>query len=117
MKSTDERIARMTFASVYPLYIAKVIRKGSTIVELDDVICWFLDINQDNLNRYKEEALTFEQLFAEVKPVTESTLITGKICGIDIASIETPLTQKVRQLDKIVDELTKGWKLEKIKRS
>lgn len=117
MKSADERIAAMTFNSIYPLYVNKVIRKGRTNEELDEIICWFLAMNQQKLEEYKNLPISFEQLFHEQTPVATCSLITGKICGVDIQSIENKLTKYVRQIDKIVDELAQGRTIERIKRT
>ena len=110
----NERFAKMTFASVYPLYLAKVGRKGRTKTELHQVIQWLTGFNDMNLQQLIDEKVTFKIFFerAELNPKAE--LITGTICGYKIEEIENPLTKQVRYLDKLVDELAKGKKMEKI---
>lgn len=120
MKTTkvhDERIANMTFASVYPHYVAKVEKKGRTVEELHQVISWLTGFNEEDLQRQIESDATFEQVFAEATVNPNARLITGSICGYRVEEIETPLTRQVRYLDKLVDELAKGRKMEKILRS
>jgi hypothetical protein len=116
-KEHDERIANMTFASVYPHYVVKVEKKGRTEGELHQVISWLTGFHAKDLNRLIENKATFEQFFAEASVNPEVSLITGSICGYRIEEIETPLTKQVRYLDKLVDELAKGRKMEKILRS
>lgn len=113
----DERFATMTFASVYPHYVAKVEKKGRTVEELHQVIAWLTGFDADDLQRLTENDATFEQFFGEATIHPNAPLITGTICGYRIEDIETPLTRKVRYLDKLVDELARGRKMEKILRS
>ena len=115
-KEHDERIAKMTFASVYPLYVAKVQKKGRTIEELHEVVTWLTGFTQIDLNRLIDEEVTFHQFFAKASVNPHASLITGTICGYRVEEIETPLTQQVRYLDKLVDELAKGRKMERILR-
>ena len=120
MKTTrahDERIAAMTFASVYPHYVAKVEKKGRTVDERHQVISWLTGFKSHDLVRLIEEDVTFERFFAEATLNPNASLITGSICGYRIEEIETPLTKQVRYLDKVVDELAKGRKIDKILRS
>ncbi len=120
MKTTpehDQRIANMTFASVYPLYVAKVEKKGRTVDELHQVIAWLTGFNEAELKAQIENESTFQDFFAEATLNPHASLITGVICGYRIEEIETPLTQQVRYLDKLVDELAKGRKMEKILRA
>lgn len=120
MKSTthhDERMAKMIFGSVYPLYVTKVVRKGRTEAELLQVIEWLTGFDEIKVKELIEEKVTFETFFDKAKLNTNATLITGLICGYRVEEIENPLTQKVRYLDKLVDELAKGRKMEKILRS
>ena len=120
MKSTashDERIAKMTFASVYPLYVAKVEKKGRTREELDQVIEWLTGFKKDKLQDLIDQKVTFETFFQKAKLNKNANLITGLICGYRVEDIENPLTQKARYLDKLVDELAKGKKMEKILRT
>ena len=112
----DERIAKMTFASVYPHYLAKVEKKGRTKEELHQVINWLTGFNEKALQKHINDKVTFEQFFQRAKVNPNAHLITGVICGYRIEDIENPLTQQVRYLDKLVDELAKGRKMEKILR-
>jgi hypothetical protein len=114
--NSDNRIAKMSFASVYPLYIAKVERKNRTKSELDEIILWLTGFNQERLQQLIDEKVNFEQFFALAELHPNAHLITGLICGYRVENIENPLTQKVRYLDKLVDELAKGRKMEKILR-
>ena len=113
----DERIASMTFASVYPHYVAKVEKKGRTEDELLEVISWLTGFTAKDLKRLMQSKATFEQFFAEATLNPNASLITGTICGYRIEEIQTPLTRLIRYLDKLVDELAKGRKMEKILRS
>jgi hypothetical protein len=113
----NQRIAKMTFASVYPLYIAKVERKGKTKEELHQVIEWLTGYDEKKLQELISEKVTFETFFQRASLNPNANLITGVICGYRIEEIENPLTKKVRYLDKLVDELAKGRKMEKILRS
>src|SRR5687767_461703 len=112
----DERIAKMTFASVYPHYITKVERKGRTKKELHEVIEWLTGFDDKKLQELIDEKVTFETFFKRAKLNPNAQLITGMICGYRIEEIENPLTRKARYLDKLVDELAKGKKMEKILR-
>ncbi|WP_462251714.1 DUF2200 domain-containing protein [Ferruginibacter sp.] len=112
-----ERIAKMTFASVYPLYVTKVEKKGRTKEELLQVIEWLTGFDKKQLQDKIDKKVTFEKFFQHATLNTNANLITGVICGYRIEEIENPLTQKVRYLDKLVDELAKGRKMEKILRS
>lgn len=112
----DERIANMTFASVYPHYVTKVERKGRTKEELHQVITWLTGFTEEKLQELIENKVTFEHFFEEANLNPKATLITGVICGYRIEDIKNPLTQQVRYLDKLVDELAKGRKMEKILR-
>lgn len=116
-KNHDERIAKMTFASVYPHYVAKVEKKGRTVEELQQVISWLTGFNAKDLQRQIKNGVTFEEFFREAALNPNASLITGTICGYRIEEIETPLTRQVRYLDKLVDELAKGRKMEKILRT
>jgi len=112
----DERIAKMTFASVYPLYLAKVEKKGRTKEELHQVIAWLTGFGNKNLQKLIKENVTFNQFFQNASINPNAHLITGVICGYRVEDIADPLTQQVRYLDKLVDELAKGRKMEKILR-
>ena len=111
------RIRMMTLASVYPLYLAKVERKGRTKDELDEVICWLTGYDESELSRHLAAGTTFEGFFAGARLNPNATHITGVICGVHVEEIEDPLMQQIRYLDKLVDELAKGRPLEKVLRS
>jgi hypothetical protein len=113
----DQRFAKMTFASVYPLYLAKVEKKGRTKDELHQVIAWLTGFDNRKLQELIKDKVTFETFFqlASLNPL--AYLITGVICGYRVEDIEHPLTKQVRYLDKLVDELAKGRKMDKILRS
>lgn len=113
----NERMAKMSFATVYPLYVAKVEKKGRTKEELNQVIEWLTGFNNRKQQELIKEKVSFETFFKQAKLHPNAHLITGMICGYRIEDIENPLTQQVRYLDKLVDELAKGRKMEKILRS
>lgn len=115
-KQHDDRIAKMTFASVYPHYVTKVEKKGRTKQELHEVIHWLTGFGEKDLQRLIKDEATFEEFFSRATLNTNAVLIKGTICGYRIEEIENPLTQKVRYLDKLVDELAKGRTMEKILR-
>lgn len=120
MKDTshhDAAFAKMTFASVYPLYVAKVEKKGRSKAELHQVINWLTGFTDKQLEKFIKDEVTFEQFFKKAKLNRNAGLIKGVICGYRVEEIENPLTQKVRYLDKLVDELAKGKTIEKILRS
>lgn len=116
-KTSDERIAEMTFASVYPHYVAKVEKKDRTKDELHQVIKWLTGFNEKKLEKLIADNVTFEEFFNKAKINPNAHLITGVICGYRVEEIENPLTQKARYMDKLVDELAKGRKMEKILRN
>ncbi len=119
MKTTpehNERFAKMTFASVYPLYINKIERKGRDIQELDQVIEWLTGFDKPILIELIEQNVTFNEFFNQAKLHPNAPLIKGVICGYRIEEIENPLTKQIRYLDKLVDELAKGKALDKILR-
>jgi len=107
----------MTFASVYPHYVYKVERKGRTIDELHQVISWLTGYSDQEIQAQIQEKTTFPQFFEKAQLHPNAPLITGLICGYRVEKIENPLSQKVRYLDKLVDELAKGKKMEKILRA
>jgi hypothetical protein len=113
---TIERVAKMTFASVYPLYVEKVIKKGRTEKELKQVIEWLTGFNDKKLKELIKDKATFETFFQQAKLNPNAKLITCVICCYSVEEIEDPFMQKVRYLDKIIDELAKGRKMEKILR-
>ena len=110
------RIFGLPVASVYPLYIAKVEKKGRTKAELDAVICWLTGYDESELSRQLAEGATFDEFFAGARLNPNATLITGTICGVRVESIDDPLMQRIRYLDKLVDELAKGKVMENILR-
>lgn len=112
----NQRIAKMTFASVYPMYLSKVEKKGRTKEELHQVIEWLTGFDNKKLQELINEKATFESFFQHASLNPNTHLITGVICGYRVEEIENPLTQRVRYLDKLVDELAKGRKMEKILR-
>ena len=119
MKATaqhNERIAKLTFASVYPHYVTKVEKKNRTKEELQQVIQWLTGFDDEKLNELIEEKVSFEIFFKRASLNPFAHLITGVICGYRIEEIENPVTKQVRYLDKLVDELAKGRKMEKILR-
>jgi hypothetical protein len=116
MDTHNQRIAKMTFSSVYPLYIAKVEKKGRTKAELHQVIEWLTGFDSNKLQEMIRGNVTFETFFQNATLNPNAHLITGLICGYRVEEIEDPLTQQVRYLDKLVDELAKGRKMEKILR-
>jgi hypothetical protein len=115
-KNHDERMAAMTFATVYPLYLAKIERKGRTKAELHEVIEWLTGYDETAMKKQVANQSTFEQFFQLAKLNPNAQLITGLICGYRIEEIKNPLTQKVRFLDKLVDELAQGREMRKILR-
>lgn len=112
----DQKIATMTFSSVYPHYVTKVEKKGRTEAELQEVITWLTGLTKQQTLELIAEKVTFETFFQRATLHPNAELITGTICGYRIEEIETPLTKQVRYLDKLVDELAKGRKMEKILR-
>ncbi|MGK3951203.1 DUF2200 domain-containing protein [Microbacterium sp. I2] len=111
------RIFGISFASVYPLYIEKVERKGRSKEELDQVIEWLTGFDEAELQRHIAERTTFEDFFADAHLNPNASLITGVVCGVRVQEIEDPLMQKIRYLDKLVDELAKGKAMEKVLRA
>jgi hypothetical protein len=111
------RIFTTSVASVYPLYVTKVERKGRTRAELDQVIEWLTGLDAEGLERHLAAGTTFEDFFAQVDLNPGASLITGSVCGVRVQDVEDPLMQKIRYLDKLVDELAKGRPMEKVLRS
>ena len=112
----NEKIAKLTFSAVYPLYLVKIEKKKRTQTELDTVIDWLTGFNKKKIKELLKEKVTFEIFFKTASLNPNAHLITGMICGYHIEEIDNPLTQKVRYLDKLVDKLAKGRKMEKILR-
>ena len=120
MKTTpehNERIAKMTFASVYPHYVTNVEKKGRTSEELHQVIEWLTGFDKVQIQKLIDEKATFESFFDKAKLNANAHLIKGVICGYRVEELKNPLTQQVRYLDKLIDELAKGRKMEKILRT
>jgi hypothetical protein len=115
--SAGHRFYSMPVARVYPLYLAKVEKKGRTKDELDAVIHWLTGYDQSEVDQRLANGSTFEAFFAGARLNPNAALITGTICGVRVEAIEDPLMQKIRYLDKLVDELAKGRALEKVLRS
>lgn len=116
MDSQNQRIAKMTFSSVYPMYVAKVEKKGRTREELHRVIQWLTGFDEAKLKELINDDVTFETFFQKASIHPNAHLITGVICGYRVEDIEDPFIQKVRYLDKLVDELARGKTMEKILR-
>ncbi|MBW1294759.1 DUF2200 domain-containing protein [Aquimarina litoralis] len=112
----DARVANLTFASVYPHYVTKVEKKGRTKEELHQVIEWLTGFDDKKIQELIDEKVTFQDFFAKAQLHPNAHLIKGVICGYRIEEIETPLTKQARYLDKLIDELAKGRKMEKILR-
>ncbi|GAB2739957.1 DUF2200 domain-containing protein [Nocardioides pakistanensis] len=110
------RIFATSFASVYPLYLNKVERKGRTKAELDQVITWLTGFDDAALTRHLETGTTFEDFFAEATLNPNASLITGSVCGVRVEQVEDPLMQRIRYLDKLVDELAKGKAMDRVLR-
>lgn len=115
--ATLERVARMSFGQVYPLYIAKLERKGRTTAELDEVITWLTGFDSAAIAQHVSDQTTFADFFAQSHLNANASLITGVICGVRVEEIEEPLMQHVRYLDKLVDELAKGRPMQKVLRA
>ena len=115
--TTGHRIFTSTVASVYPLYLAKVEKKGRTRDELDAVIRWLTGFGEAELQRHLAAGTTFADFFAAARVNQDAALITGVICGVRVETIEDPLMQQIRYLDKLVDELAKGKPLERVLRT
>jgi len=111
------RLFAMPVARVYPLYVAKLERKGRTTDELDAVITWLTGFDDDQLEMHLKNATTFEEFFADANLNANASLITGVICGVKVQEIEDPLMRQIRYLDKLVDELAKGKALDKVLRA
>lgn len=116
IESHDDRMAKLSFGSVYPLYKTKVERKGRSTAELDAVISWLTKFDAKKIHQLAAKNVTFKDFFSEAKLNTKAKRITGTICGVRVEEIKNPLTRKVRYLDKLVDELAQGKSLEKILR-
>ena len=116
MGTQNQRIAKITFSSLYPIYLEKVKKKGRTEDELNQVIEWLTGFSKDRMLELLNEGVTLEGFFEKASLNPNASLITGVICGYRVENIEDPFMRKVRYLDKLVDELAKGKKMEKILR-
>ena len=115
---TAHRIYKTSFASVYPLYVSKVEKKGRAKSEVDDVICWLTGYTPKKLEAQVKKKVDFETFFADAPQMNPSRkLIKGVVCGVRVEDVKEPLMQEIRYLDKLVDELAKGKLLEKILRT
>ena len=111
------RIFHVSVASVYPLYVAKVEKKGRTAAELDEVIRWLTGFDQAQLTRHLADGTTFEDFFAAASLNPNAAMITGKVCGVRVEDVDDPLMQQIRYLDKLVDELAQGRPMAKVLRT
>ncbi len=111
------RIFETPFADVYPLYVAKVVRKGRTKRELHEVIRWLTGFTEASLQKHITKGSTFEEFFGAAKLPSNAKLITGSVCGVKVQEVKDPLMRKIRYLDKLVDELAKGKPVDKVLRS
>jgi hypothetical protein len=113
----EHKIYKMSFAKVYPMYVAKVEKKGRTKEEVDEIILWLTGYSQEDLEDQLEKNTDFEGFFGQAPKLNPSReLIKGVVCGVRVEEIEEPLMQEIRYLDKLIDELAKGKKMEKILR-
>jgi hypothetical protein len=113
----EHRIFTTSVSDVYPLYVAKLERKGRTKAELDEAICWLTGFDEQDLRRHLDDGTTFEEFFAQARLNPNASLITGVVCGVRVENVEDPLMQKVRYLDKLVDELARGKAMTKVLRA
>ncbi|MCU0295008.1 MAG: DUF2200 domain-containing protein [Candidatus Nanopelagicales bacterium] len=111
------RIFTMSFSSVYPLYVAKVEKKGRTQAEVDEVIEWLTGFDEAALSQHLAQGTTFEDFFADAQLNPDASLITGVVCGVRVEEVEDPLMRQIRYLDKLVDELAKGRPMAKVLRT
>ncbi len=115
---SGHRIFGTAFSAVYPMYVQKAERKGRTRAEVDEVICWLTGYDPDALRRQIERQVDFRAFFAEAPaPHPNSHLVTGLVCGVRVEAVDDPLMKKIRQLDKLVDELAKGRPMAKVLRA
>lgn len=114
---TEERIAKMTFASIYPLYLARLEKNGRTKQELNEVIEWLTGYNEKKLKKLIADEVTFGDFFERCRLHPNAHLIKGVVCGYRIEELESPLLKKCRMMEKLIDELAKGRKMEKIMRA
>lgn len=118
MAGSVDRVRRMSFASVYPLYVAKAERKGRTAAEVDELITWLTGYDEAGISAVIEDEVNFEAFFAQAPaPNPARSRVTGVICGVRIEEIEDPIMREVRILDKLIDELARGRSMDRIQRS
>ncbi len=114
----SHRVYKMSFGSVYPLYVAKAEKKGRTQEEVDEIVCWMTGLTKPQLKQRIEDGTDFETFFATAPKLNPArTEVTGVICGVRVEEIEEPTMQEIRRLDKMIDELAKGKAMEKILRA
>lgn len=114
----NEKVYKMEFSKIYPLLVNKAVKKGRSKEEVDEVICWFTGYHPEDLERMAETSINYEDFFHNAPKMNENRkLIKGVVCGVRVEDIEDPLMQEIRYLDKLVDELAKGKKMEKILRA
>lgn len=114
---TEHRVFSMPFATVYPLYVQKAERKGRTRQDVDELICWLTGYDREALHRQVDSKVSVEAFFAHAPAMhPKADLITGVVCGVRVEHVRDPLMKKIRQLDKLIDELAKGKAMEKILR-
>lgn len=111
------RIFTTSVSSVYPLYLAKLERKGRTGAELDEVTCWLTGFSEDELRAHLERGTTFADFFDAARLNPKAELVTGVVCGVRVENVDDPLMQQIRRLDKLVDELAKGRSMSKVLRT
>lgn len=115
---SEHRIYTMSFARVYPLYIKKAEKKGRTKIEVDHVIMWLTGYTSSQLSAHVKKQTTFKEFFTGAKKLNpKRVLITGVVCGVRVEEVKEPLMREIRYLDKVIDELAKGWSLERICRN
>lgn len=113
---TPHRIFTTSFASVYPHYVAKIEKKGRTRAELDEALCWLTGFTADELGQHLAARTTFADLFAQARLNPAADRVTGVVCGVRVETVADPLMQKIRMMDKLVDELARGWAMERVLR-
>jgi hypothetical protein len=113
----NERLYKMPFSDLYPMYVAKAVRKNRTQAEVDEIICWLSGYSKDSMQKQISDKVEIRVFFAQAPHFNQNaSLITGVVCGVRVEEVEDPLMQKIRYLDKLIDELAKGRPLEKISR-
>lgn len=114
---TNEKVYQMRFSKIYPLLVSKAARKGRSQAEVNQVISWLTGYSADNILELSESETTYAAFFEQAPQLNENrALITGKVCGVCVESIEEPLMREIRRLDKLIDELARGKSMDKILR-